>query len=80
MGKRKTYSTLHSDTSKSTSTCGGTEWVEAQVMTKDVKLIATMDKDGVTFLHLKEVHDASGDLLIRSFKLLPDGTMIPLDG
>ena len=80
MGKRKTYSTLWSDTSKSTKTCGGTEWVEARLMTSDVKLIAQMDKDGVTYLHLKEVHDASGDLPIRSFKLLADGTMIPLDG
>jgi 2,3-bisphosphoglycerate-independent phosphoglycerate mutase len=62
-----------------TKTIRGSEWVESSLMTKNIKIITQMGEDDVVYLHLKEVHDASGDLLIRSFKLLPDGTIEPLN-
>lgn len=75
----KTYGMLHSSKMGTTKTITGTEWVESALMTRNIKIITQMGEDDVVYLHLKEVHDASGDLLIRSIRILPDGTIEPLN-
>jgi len=80
MSKSKTYGILSSSRSVGKNrTIRGNEWVESILMTKDIKIVTQMGEDDIVYLHLKEVHDASGDLLIRSIRILPDGTIEPLN-